>query len=353
MDMYENYSVLFVDDEEGVINALKRVVAYEEYKSYFASSGQEALEIIKKTRIDVLISDMRMPEMDGLHLMRLVKDISPHTVKMILSGYTQMQQFISTINQVDIFRFIPKPWRRDIVDAIKEALDYFIMREKSDKYRDVLENQNKFYKMLIKKMENTIKKSKNDVDNIYKLGRAMCEFHGSFGELKKTEFQKVFNIQDEIYIALSKALLSDKNKYEFNEIHKILEDKITKLYSLAKVETSNKFDELIIINIKLYEALIFIVIKFFEHHIEKWGLYTKIKNGIEDFEVRFVISNIHELVQKEKDTLDLKMEFLNYITKNVIEKNKFKIEAQIIEKNLLIEIKSKKEGDLDEKDFGS
>lgn len=344
--MYENYSVLFVDDEEGVINALKRVVAYEEYKSYFASSGQEALEIIKKTRIDVLVSDMRMPEMDGLHLMKLVNEVSPHTVKMILSGYTQMQQFIATINQVDIFRFIPKPWKEDVIHTIKEALDYFMIKEKNDKHKAVLENQNKFCKILVKK-------SQTDFENVYNLGNTMIEFNGNFGEPKNVEFQKVFSLQHEIYNVLSKALLSDKNKYEFKEIYSILEDKIIKLYSFAKVNMSSKLDEYIIVNKKLYEALIFIVIKFFDSHIQKYGLYSEIKNDIEYFGIRFFVSNIQELVRKERDTLNLKMDFLKSISKNIVEKNNIKIEAQIIEKNLLIEIKSKKEGDLDEKDFGS
>lgn len=161
----------------------------------------------------------------------------------------------------------------------------------------------------------------------------------------------VFNMKSIMYS--SKALLSDKNKYEFKEIYSILEDKIIKLYSFAKVNMSSKLDEYIIVNKKLYEALIFIVIKFFDLHIQKYGLYSEIKNDIEYFGIRFFVSNIQELVRKERDTLNLKMDFLKSISKNIVEKNNIKIEAQIMEKNLLIEIKSKKEGDLDEKDFGS
>jgi two-component system, NtrC family, response regulator HupR/HoxA len=68
-----NYSVLFVDDEINILNSLDRGLMDEDYKCYFALNGKKALEILEKEQICVIVSDMRMPEMDGLTLLKLVK----------------------------------------------------------------------------------------------------------------------------------------------------------------------------------------------------------------------------------------------------------------------------------------
>ena len=109
--MYRGYSVLFVDDEVNILNALRRGLIDEEYTCYFAISGQQALRIMEAEKIAVIVTDMRMPGMDGLALLKEVAAKWPLTVKIVLSGFTQLQQILATINQVDIFKFITKPWK--------------------------------------------------------------------------------------------------------------------------------------------------------------------------------------------------------------------------------------------------
>ena len=67
--MYENYRVLFVDDEQNILNSLRRGLADEEFYCHFATSGNQALEIMKQYNIAVIVTDMRMPEMTGLELL--------------------------------------------------------------------------------------------------------------------------------------------------------------------------------------------------------------------------------------------------------------------------------------------
>lgn len=143
--MYENYRVLFVDDEPNILNALRRGLAEEEYYCHFAGSGKEALEIIRKDKISVIVSDMRMPEMNGLELLTRVAELSPMTVKVVLSGYTQLPQILVTINQVDIFKFITKPWELDdFITVIRKCLDYYIIQEQNANYKKTLEAKKYF-----------------------------------------------------------------------------------------------------------------------------------------------------------------------------------------------------------------
>ena len=120
-------TVLFVDDEEKVLMSLRRGLLDESYKSLFAKSGEEALEVLEREEVHVIVTDMRMPGMQGLELLKIVKDKYPHIVRVVLSGYTQMTTLLTAINQGEIFKFITKPWKleQDFKVTIREAIDHY------------------------------------------------------------------------------------------------------------------------------------------------------------------------------------------------------------------------------------
>ena len=129
----EKKTVLFVDDEERVLNCLRGGLLDEPYKTLFAESGQEALEILKQNEVQVIVTDMRMPDMNGLELLKIVKEEYPNIVRMVLSGYTQVTVLLKAINQGEIFRFITKPWdfEDEFKPAILAAIEYYISQKQS------------------------------------------------------------------------------------------------------------------------------------------------------------------------------------------------------------------------------
>ncbi len=113
--------LLFVDDEERILNALRSVFRAQ-YNVFTASSGPEAMEFLKRFRPHVVISDQRMPEMTGVEFLRQIKDIAPHTVRILLTGYSDLASIVGSINDGEVFRFISKPWdNTDIQKTISEA----------------------------------------------------------------------------------------------------------------------------------------------------------------------------------------------------------------------------------------
>ncbi len=113
--------LLFVDDEERILNALRSVFR-NQYSVFTAGSGPEAMEFLKRFRPHVVISDQRMPEMAGVELLRQVRDIAPHTVRILLTGYSDLASIVGSINDGEVFRFISKPWNNaDIQKTIGEA----------------------------------------------------------------------------------------------------------------------------------------------------------------------------------------------------------------------------------------
>jgi len=127
----ENKTVLFVDDEEKVLSSLKRGLLDEPYNKLFAESGKEALELLKQNEVHVIVTDMKMPEMSGLELLRIVKQEYPHIVRIVLSGYTQITTLLTAINQGEIFKFITKPWKleEEFKGVVRESIERYNLQK--------------------------------------------------------------------------------------------------------------------------------------------------------------------------------------------------------------------------------
>lgn len=103
-------TLLLVDDEENVIAALKRVFRRSGYRILTAGSGQEGLDLLAGNDVDVIISDQRMPKMDGTEFLVRAKRAFPESIRIMLSGYTEMQSIVDAINRGSIYKFLTKPW---------------------------------------------------------------------------------------------------------------------------------------------------------------------------------------------------------------------------------------------------
>ena len=126
-------SLLLVDDEENILSALKRLFRRDGYQIFTASSAKQGLELLMAHPIGVIVSDQRMPEMCGTDFLSKVKDRYPDTVRIVLSGYTDLQSITDAINRGAIYKFLTKPWEDDLLRAnIQEAFErYELGREKN------------------------------------------------------------------------------------------------------------------------------------------------------------------------------------------------------------------------------
>lgn len=117
-------TLLLVDDEEHILASLKRMLRRDGYTVVTAPSGQEGLTVLATTPVDVIVSDQRMPGMSGVEFLRQAKAAYPHTVRMVLSGYTDLQSVTDAINEGAIYKFLTKPWddehlRANIAEAFR------------------------------------------------------------------------------------------------------------------------------------------------------------------------------------------------------------------------------------------
>ncbi|MBF5007586.1 response regulator [Diaphorobacter caeni] len=113
-------SILFVDDEERIVNQL-RMIFRNAYNVHTATSGEEALQILSSTPIDVLVSDQRMPGMPGMlgvELLEKARQLSPNTMRLLLTGYSDLAAIVGCVNEGEVFRFINKPWDHEEIQQI-------------------------------------------------------------------------------------------------------------------------------------------------------------------------------------------------------------------------------------------
>ena len=122
-------TVLFVDDDQIVLRSIARGLLDEPYNVCLAKSSEEALKILSQREVHVLVTDIRMPEMDGTELLKIVREKYPHIVKMVLSGYTNTTDLTKAIHQEDVFKFIPKPWNlqegEEFRAIVRNAIDHY------------------------------------------------------------------------------------------------------------------------------------------------------------------------------------------------------------------------------------
>ncbi len=119
-------TVLFVDDEEYVLNAVERIFIGSDWRILRAASAEEALLIIEKEEICVLVSDNLMPGIKGVELLSRAKSISPDTVKILMTGHADIPTAIEAINRGEVFRFVEKPWDNTVlINTVAEGLERY------------------------------------------------------------------------------------------------------------------------------------------------------------------------------------------------------------------------------------
>lgn len=119
-------TLLFVDDEPFVLDSLRRIFQDSAYKLRFAESASRALEVLAAEHVQLVVSDYRMPGMNGGEFLKLVSERWPDTVRLILSGYADVASVVAAINEGQIYKFVSKPWvNEELRTIVREGVERF------------------------------------------------------------------------------------------------------------------------------------------------------------------------------------------------------------------------------------
>jgi DNA-binding NtrC family response regulator len=125
MTTANKHSILLVDDEPEILFSLRGLLR-REFDLHTANSGAEALEVLKKQSIHVIMTDQRMPEMTGVELLRRARGEHPESIRIVFTGYADIKAVIDAINQGQIYRYLTKPWDPDeLLAVLHQACDHY------------------------------------------------------------------------------------------------------------------------------------------------------------------------------------------------------------------------------------
>jgi len=153
-----NARLLLVDDEENILRSLQRVLRREPYTVDTAQSGEAALALMEQQKYDLVISDARMPGMDGPTLLAAIKKKWPYCIRILLTGYTDINSTIKAINEGQIYRYIGKPWEDDELKLIiRQALAYQFSERRRLALEKLTRKQNKELQALNANLEHKVR----------------------------------------------------------------------------------------------------------------------------------------------------------------------------------------------------
>jgi len=174
-------TLLFVDDEPGILSSLRRLFRPHGYNILIAEGGALGLAEMEKTHVDLVISDMRMPEMDGAAFLKAVRERWPDTVRILLTGYADVTSTVAAINEGEIYRYISKPWDdAEIVNTVRDALARQKLELENQRLTALTQTQNEALKGLNANLENKV------AERTAELQQALSFVEQTHGELKKS-----------------------------------------------------------------------------------------------------------------------------------------------------------------------
>lgn len=136
------FTLLFVDDEESVLSSLQRIFLEENYRILTATSADKALEVMNSERIHLVVSDHRMPGITGAELLKEIKERWPETIRIMLTGYADVQSIMGAVKDGAVYKFITKPWNdEDLRLTVSLALQQYVIMQENRRLKDLTRKQ--------------------------------------------------------------------------------------------------------------------------------------------------------------------------------------------------------------------
>jgi response regulator RpfG family c-di-GMP phosphodiesterase len=166
MALKYQHTILLLDDETSITNALTRLFHREKYRILTAANGEEALDLMKKQDrpVSLIISDQRMPGMNGTRFLEEARNISPHTIRFLLTGYSEMDALVEAVNKGEIHRYLTKPWNdSDLLLQVRQSLEHHELYLENRRLLALTRQQNLQLKELNSQLEQRVEERTREV----------------------------------------------------------------------------------------------------------------------------------------------------------------------------------------------
>jgi len=212
MQAESKHTVLVVDDDEGILKALKRLLANLEVDVFTAGSGQEALNLLKNQPVSLIISDQRMPKMTGVEFLQRSREISPDSIRVLLTGYADIDATVDAINKGAIKYYFNKPWDDEfLLSRLRESLEMYKVTSENKRLTKLTRRQNQQLKELNASLEQKVEEQTTEIKTQHhELVQSFMETIRAFSTIIELRFEEVGSHSQRV-ATLVKRLLENLN----------------------------------------------------------------------------------------------------------------------------------------------
>lgn len=185
--MERQYAILIVDDELANLQKLKRTFL-DQYVVHEASGGEEALSLLRRETVAAIITDQKMPGMSGVEFLRRSLEVSPDTVRIILTGYTDVEDLMDAINKGHVHQYITKPWEPfTLRETVKKELESWQLRKENARLSSALKRANEHLAKENLKLKHEVEVLRESGNRLVYQSRSMEELLGLLDRVVKTD----------------------------------------------------------------------------------------------------------------------------------------------------------------------
>ncbi len=160
--------VLLVDDEVNILKSLARLLRRESVRVFTAANAAEARTVLERESIQVVVSDQRIPGMSGVALLSEIRERWPQVIRILLTGYTEMDVAIEAINRCEVFRLLTKPWEdEELLATIRQALDTHFMRREITRLNEITREQNRTLEIKVEQRTHEVREKNLELRKAY------------------------------------------------------------------------------------------------------------------------------------------------------------------------------------------
>lgn len=219
-------NVVFLDDEVNILSSLKRTFINESFDVFTTTDAKEALEVIQKEQVKVVLSDQRMPNISGVDFLKQVLELKPEVVRILFTGYADVQAAEDAINKAKVYRFLNKPWNvNDLKSAVERAMQHYDLVVQNKQLFEDMKTTNEELELINRKLKNMYEVQKEFTSTV------SHELRTPLASIKSTVDLVLSQTPGKLNEDQVKFLLKSKNNVD--RLNRLIND----ILDLTKMET--------------------------------------------------------------------------------------------------------------------
>jgi putative two-component system response regulator len=257
--MEVKYNILVIDDEMQIINSIRRVLNDSKYRVEYTTTPEDAYEILLSNDFDLVLCDQRMPGTAGVEILKFIKKFLPDTVRILITGYSDINAVVSAVNEGSIFKYVSKPWDNEkLLEVVESAIAYREEKKRKEEVyiqqweaavdslkKQVIDGRERAVKSLLKVMEAKDAELLRHCERVSRYALAIAD-KMNLSEKQKINLKYAAVLHDVGKITIKDKVMYKPGKLEFDEFTEVTSHPIVGSEIVKTIDGMNDAAEIIL-----------------------------------------------------------------------------------------------------------